>query len=367
MIKVNSPHITESDIQAVLNVLRSGNLAAGEYVRMFEEAFAKYLGVKHVLTVSNGTIALYLALRALGIRPGDEVVVPDFTFAATATTVALAGGRVVPSDIELETYTIDVEGLEKRLSDKTKAIVAVHLYGHPADMAPLVRLAEETGTYVIEDCAQSHGAEYKGVKTGSIGSVSAFSFYATKNLTMGEGGAVATDDESIAEYVELQRNHGQREKYLHSVIGWNFRITDMQAALGYSQLLRLDEMNERRRAIAKIYDDELSRVELLRTPVEKPYAKHVYHQYTVWVNGTGVRDRLADYLRSRGVQTSVHYPIPIHQQPALRGHVILRGELVNSVEASKHVLSLPMHPGLKDEEVLSVTRLIREFFEGFKF
>lgn len=367
MIKVNSPHITESDIQAVVNVLKSGNLAAGEYVRVFEEAFAKYLGVKHVLTVSNGTIALYLALRALGIGPGDEVVVPDFTFAATATTVALAGGKVVPSDIDLETYTIDVEGLEKRLSSKTKAVIAVHLYGHPADMDPLIRLAEERGVHVIEDCAQSHGAEYKGIKTGSIGSVSAFSFYATKNLTMGEGGAVATDSSSVAEYVKLQRNHGQREKYFHSVIGWNFRITDMQAALGCSQLTRLDEMNERRRAIAKIYDDELSNLGLLRTPVEKPYAKHVYHQYTVWVDGVGVRDRLADYLRSRGVQVGIHYPLPIHEQPALRDHIILRGGLVNSVEASKHVISLPMHPGLKDEEVLTVTRLVRDFFREFKF
>ncbi|MEM0015377.1 MAG: DegT/DnrJ/EryC1/StrS family aminotransferase [Zestosphaera sp.] len=368
MIKVNSPYITESDVEEVVKVLRSGNLAAGDYVRMFEEGFARYLGVKHAVTVSNGTVALYLALKALGVGPGDEVVVPDFTFAATATAVALAGGRVVPSDIELETYTIDVEGLERRLGDKTKAIVVVHLYGHPADMDPLVRLAKERGIHVIEDCAQSHGAEYKGVKTGSIGLVSAFSFYATKNLTMGEGGAVATGDESIAEYVKLQRNHGQREKYLHHVIGWNFRITDIQAALGYSQLIRLDRMNERRRAIARIYDDELSGIGLLRTPVERPYAKHVYHQYTVWVDGgSGVRDRLADYLRSRGVQTGVHYPLPIHEQPALRGHMTLRGDLANSVEASKHVLSLPMHPGLKDEEVLSVARLVRDFLKGLKF
>ncbi len=365
-MKVNSPYITDEDIQEVVKVLKSGNLAAGEYVRLFEEAFAGYLGVEHVLTVNNGTIALYLIFKALGIGPGDEVVVPDFTFAATATTVALAGGKITPADIELETYNIDIESLEERLTERTKAIVVVHLYGHPADMDPIVRLAGERGIHVIEDCAQSHGANYKGVKTGSVGVASAFSFYATKNLTMGEGGAVATNDDSVATYVRLQRNHGQLEKYVHSVVGWNFRVTDIQAALGYSQLARLEEMNKRRRIIATVYNDELSGVKHVRLPTEKPYAKHVYHQYTLWVEGHGIRDKLAEFLLMRGVQTAIHYPLPIHQQPCLKNHLILRGDLTNSTEASKHVLSLPMHPGLRDEDALFVARLIKEFFKDLK-
>ncbi|MEM1602996.1 MAG: DegT/DnrJ/EryC1/StrS aminotransferase family protein [Zestosphaera sp.] len=366
MIKVNAPYITDEEVQEVIKVLRSGNLAAGEYVRLFEDSFAKYLRVRHVLTVSNGTVALYLALKALGIGSGDEVAVPDFTFFATASSVVLAGGKVIPVDIDLETYNIDPDDLKKRLTEKTKAVILVHLYGQPADVDSVRDVLDGKNIFLIEDCAQSHGAEYKGFKTGSLGTVSAFSFYATKNLTMGEGGAVATNEDSIAEYVKLQRNHGQVEKYLHSVIGWNFRITDLQAALGYIQLAKLDMMNERRRAIAKIYSDELSRLEMLRLPTEKPYAKHVYHQYTVWVHGSSVRDKLSEFLRNRGVQTAVHYPHPIHMQPALREYLIMNKKLYNSVEASKHVLSLPMHPGLSDDDVLMIIKYIKEFFRDLK-
>lgn len=366
VIKVNAPYITDEEIQEVIKVLRSGNLAAGEYVRLFEDSFAKYLGVRHVLTVSNGTIALYLALKALGVGPGDEVAVPDFTFFATASSVVLAGGKVIPVDIDLETYDIDPDDLKERLTDRTKAVVLVHLYGQPADVDSVKEVLSNKNIFLIEDCAQSHGAEYKGVKTGSLGVVSAFSFYATKNLTMGEGGAVVTNRDDIAEYVKLQRNHGQTEKYFHSVIGWNFRITDFQAALGYVQLTKLDKMNERRRAIAKIYSEELSSLKSLRLPTEKPYAKHVYHQYTVWVHGNGVRDKLSEFLRSRGIQTAIHYPNPVHKQPALKEHLVLSKKLRNSVEASRHVLSLPMHPGLTDEDILMIVRYIRDFFRDLK-
>lgn len=366
VVKVNAPYITDEEIQEVIKVLKSGNLSAGEHVLLFENSFAKYLGVKHALTVSNGTVALYLALKAIGIGPGDEVAVPDFTFTATASSVVLAGGKVIPVDIDLETYNMDPDDLRGRLTEKTKAVILVHLYGQPADVDSVKDVLAGKNIILVEDCAQSHGAEYKRVKTGSLGTVSAFSFYATKNLTMGEGGAVVTNRDDIAEYVKLQRNHGQVEKYFHSVIGWNFRITDIQAALGYVQLSKLDRMNERRRAIAKIYDEELSSLKTLRLPIEKPYAKHVYHQYTVWVYGDGVREKLSDFLRSRGVQTSIHYPIPIHRQPALREHLVLNKKPQNSVEASRHVLSLPMHPGLSDEDVMTVVRYIKEFFRDLK-
>ncbi len=362
IIKVNAPFVGEDEIQAVSEVIKSGMLAHGSVVEEFEREFAKYLGVPYLLTVSNGTIALYVALKALGVGGNDEVIVPDFTFFATASTVVLAGATPVFADIDLETYTLDPASVEELITDRTKAIVVVHLYGHPAKMDEILRIAREHGLYVIEDCAQSHGAEYRGVKTGSIGDAGAFSFYATKNLTMGEGGAISTKSKDIADFVRLYRNHGQTKRYYHEVIGWNFRITNIQAAIGLQQLRKLDQMNSRRREIAKLYRDELGGIESLRLPVEKPWAKHVYHQFTVWVEGDGTRDRLAEYLMEHGVQVGIHYPRPLHTQPALRKY--FRTPCPNAENASTHVLSLPMHPGLSEEDVLTVTKLVKEFFKS---
>ncbi len=364
MIKVNAPYIGEEEIEAVSQVLRDGYLAYGPKAREFEERFAEYLNVKYVKTLSNGTVALYALLKALGIGPGDEVIVPDFSFIATASAVALTGGRPVFADIDLDTYTLSLEEIENKVSRRTKALIVVHLYGHPADMDPIMRLAEENGLLVIEDCAQSHGATYKGVKVGGIGTGSAFSFYATKNLTMGEGGAVATNSEEVANYVELLRNHGQERRYWHISLGWNFRITNIQGAIGLSQLGKLDRMNERRREIAKIYNELLESVDNhLKTPIEKPWAKHVYHQYTIWVNDESLRDELSRYLSMRGIQTGIHYPHPLHEQPALRGFAVKGACCPNAFNASKHVLSLPMHPGLSDEDVIHVAENVIRFFK----
>jgi len=361
VIKVNAPFVGEDEIQAVSEVIKSGMLAQGAVVEEFEREFAKYLGVPYLLTVSNGTVALYVALKALGVGENDEVIVPDFTFFATASTVVLAGATPVFADIDLETYTIDPASVEELITERTKAIVAVHLYGHPARMDEVLRIAREHGLHVIEDCAQSHGAEYRGLKTGSIGDAGAFSFYATKNLTMGEGGAISTKLREVADFIKLYRNHGQTRRYYHEVVGWNFRITNIQAAIGLQQLKKLDRMNSRRREIAKLYRDELSNVKSLRLPVEKPWAKHVYHQFTVWVEGHGTRDKLARYLREHGVQVGIHYPMPLHEQPALRDY--LRNPCPNAEKASTHVLSLPMHPNLSDEDVLTVSSLIKEYFK----
>ena len=360
LIKVNAPYVGEDEIQEVSKVIKSGMLAHGSVVEEFEREFAKYLGVPYLLTVSNGTIALYVALKALGVGRGDEVIVPDFTFFATASTVVLAGATPVFADIDLETYTLDPASVEKLITDRTKAIIVVHLYGHPASMDEILQIAGEHGLYVVEDCAQSHGAEYRGLKTGGIGDVGAFSFYATKNLTMGEGGAISTRSRDIADFVRLYRNHGQTKRYHHEIIGWNFRITNIQAAIGLQQLRKLDRMNSRRREIAKFYRDELSNIDSLRLPIEKPWAKHVYHQFTVWVEGSGSRDRLAEYLRRHNVQVGIHYPKPLHAQPALCQYS--REPCPNAESASAHVLSLPMHPGLRDEEVLTVAGLVKRFF-----
>ncbi len=361
VIKVNSPYIGDEEVRAVVDVLRSGMLAQGAVVREFEERFAEYLGVRHVVTISNGTVALYAALKAVGVGNGDEVIVPDFTFFATASAVVLAGGRPVFADIDLETYTIDPASIERLASDRTKAIIPVHLYGHPAMMDEIFSIARERGIAVIEDCAQAHGAEYRGRRVGSFGVANAFSFYATKNLTMGEGGAVATDRDSVAEYVRLLRNHGQTRRYYHERLGWNFRITNIQAAIGLEQLRKLDRMNRRRREIARMYVEGLEGIDGLRLPTEKPWAKHVYHQFTIWVESG--RDRLAKYLKDNGVQVSIHYPTPLHEQPVFRGRYG-GDECINSSLAARHVLSIPMHPGLSDEDVETVVKLIRRFFKG---
>jgi|YelNatPaOPRAMG01_1025707.scaffolds.fasta_scaffold14288_3 perosamine synthetase len=362
MIRVSSPYITEDDIETVASVLRSGMLAFGKVGEEFEKALAGYLGVKHVVAVSNGTAALYLSLRALGVGPGDEVVVPDFTFFATASTAILSGATPVLVDIDLETYTIDVEEVERSLTDRTKVIVPVHLYGHPADMDVLLSLSKERNLLILEDCAQALGSEYRGVKVGSIGHAGALSFYPTKNITTCEGGAVSSNSDSVADYVRLARNHGQRGRYYHVMLGWNMRMTDVQAALGISQLRRLNEMIEKRRRLAKLYLEELRGVTYLRLPSEKPWAKHTFNLFTVWVEGEGVRDKLASYLRENGVETAVHYPIPLHRQPALVNAKKSPGCCPKSEEASRHVLSLPLHPGLRDEDICTVSKLIKTFF-----
>ena len=364
-IKVNAPYIGNEELRLVSEVLRSGYLTSGPKVKQFEEEFSRYLGVRYVVTVSNGTIALYAILKSLGIGPGDEVIVPDFTFVATASMVLAVGAKPVFADIDLETYTIDPSDIERRVSRRTKAVIAVHLYGHPAHMDEILSIARSHGLYVIEDCAQAHGAEYRGVKVGSIGIANAFSFYATKNLTMGEGGAVTTNDTSIASKVKLMRDHGQKYKYYHIELGWNFRLTDMQAAIGIAQLRKLDEMNERRRYIAKLYNEGLSSIKEIRLPIEKSWARHVYHQYVIWVEDPRVRDKLAKYLNERGIQTAIHYPLPLHEQPVFlnvsKGVYCPRAE-----EASRHVLSLPMHPGLTDEDVEYVVKEVRRFFSSLK-
>ncbi len=363
MIKVNAPYITEDEIKAVIEVLKSGQLAYGPVVEEFEKAFSEYLGVPYTVAVSNGTVALYLALKALGIGEGDEVIVPDFTFIATASMVVTAGARPVFADIDLRTYTIDPEDVKKKITGHTKAMIVVHLYGHPANMDELMDIAREHNLYLIEDCAQSHGAEFKGTKTGSFGDIAAFSFYATKNLTMGEGGAVVTKNEEIAEKVKMLRNHGQVSRYYHEVIGWNFRLTSIQAAIGLQQLRKLDTMNARRREIAKMYLEGLQDVADILLPAEMPWAKHVYHQFTIWVKDAGRRSKLMEHLRGKGIQTAVHYPRPLHMQPALSKFSSSSDLCPNSIEASKHVLSLPMHPGLTDNDVNHVIRSVREFFK----
>lgn len=361
-IRIVEPVIEDDDINNVVEVLKSKWLVHGPVVEEFEHKFADYIGVKHALAVMNGTVALYLILSALDIGQGDEVIVPDFTFIATANTVLMRGAKPVFADIELETYNIDPDDVLEKITNKTKAIIAVHLYGHPANMKDLLEIAEDYKLYVIEDAAQAHGAEIHGVKVGSIGHAAAFSFYATKNMTTGEGGMITTNTEWIASKIKLLRDHGQEAKYYHVTLGGNYRMTAMQAALGISQLKKLDKLNNARIRNAEYLISNLRDVTSIKLPKVKPGYKHVWHQFVIWVKDEHPlgRDKLAEELHRRGIQTAIHYPRPVHLQPLYRALGYPSNICPRSIEASKHVLSIPVHPLLTQRELDYIIETIRE-------
>ena len=349
----------------MVEVLRSGWLVHGPVVEEFEEKFASYIGVSHALAVFNGTVALDLALKAIGVRPGDEVIVPDFTFIATANTVLMQGARPVFADIDEETLTIDPDDVAEKITGRTKAVVAVHLYGHPADMKALMELAEDHGFYVVEDAAQAHGAEIRGVKVGSIGHVAAFSFYATKNMTTGEGGMVTTNDPGVAYRVRMWRDHGQVSRYRHVTLGGNYRMTAIQAAIGLAQLEKLEDFNMARQRNAEELTAGLKGIEGLRLPRVKPGYKHVWHQYALWVEDEFPvsRDKLREKLEEMGVGAAVHYPLPIHMQPLYQSLGYPPSLCPRSSEASKRVLSIPVHPALKPSDIRYIVEAIHRVAE----
>ncbi len=365
-IRITEPAIGEEEITRVVEVLKSKWLAHGPVVEEFERKFAEYIGVKHALAVTNGTVALQLILEALDIGPGDEVIVPDFTFIATANTVLMRGAKPVFADIELESYTIDPDDVIEKISPKTRAIIAVHLYGHPADMKTLREIASDYKLYLIEDAAQAHGAEIEGLKVGSLGDAAAFSFYATKNMTTGEGGIITTNIEQIAEKIGLLRNHGQERKYYHITLGGNYRLTSIQAAIGIAQLSKLDKLNNIREANAKYLTSKLSQIDGILTPKVKPGYKHVWHQYVIWVEDSFplTRDELKEKLLGYGIGTAVHYPRPLHLQPLYRSLGYPSNLCPNSIEASKHVLSLPIHPLLSRDDLDYIAEAILTLSES---
>ncbi len=361
-IPISRPFIGEEEVKAVIDVLRSGFLAHGPEVEAFEREFAEYIGIDYAIAVANGTVALDLMLKAIGIGSGDEVVTTPFTFIATANSILYQGARPVFADIELDTYNIDPDSVLEKITNKTRAILAVHLYGHPADIKALKEIAEDHGILLLEDAAQAHGAEYYGRKVGSLGYAAAFSFYATKNMTTGEGGMVVTNDRALAEKIRRLRNHGQSRKYVHEELGWNYRMTSIAAAIGRIQLRKLEQMNSIRRRNAEHLTRLLSRIPGIRTPIEKPWARHVYHQYVIWVGEEYPlsRDELASYLKENGVGTAIHYPVPVFMQPLYRRLGYSDQLCPNAVEASRHVLSLPVHPLVKEEDIEYIASKIAE-------
>ena len=356
MIPIARPWIGEEEKKAVLEVLDSGMLAMGKWVKRFEEDFANYIGVKHALTTTNGTQALILALEALGIK-GKEVLVPSFTFISSATSIIRASGKPVFVDVNPKTFNIDVEDARKKVTDKTVAIMPVHLYGQPAEMGAVLELAEEKSLYVLEDACQAHGAEWKGKKTGSLGDIAAFSFYPTKNMTTGEGGMVTTDNDKLAEKISMLRNHGQKERYLHTELGWNYRMTNIAAAIGLVQLKKLNKANEIRRKNAKIYDEELSGIDGVETPYVDPRAKHVYHQYTIKVRD---RNKLIHAFKENKIGFGIYYPRGIHQQPIIQKLGFGNVRLPITEKIVNEVMSLPIHPLVNEDNIVEIIKVVKE-------
>ena len=343
---------------AARRVLGSGRFVLGAEVEDFERSFADYVGAKHCIGVGNGMDALVLAFAALGIGHGDEVVVPAVTFIATWLAVSRVGATPVPVAVADATLTLDPATLEAAITDRTRAVVPVHLYGHPADLAPLADIACDHGLHVVDDAAQAHGARYRGRQIGAGTPATAFSFYPTKNLGgVGDGGAVTTDDDSIADRVRMLRNYGSRDKYENDWLGWNSRLDPIQAAILRVKLDKLDEWNARRRRVAARYCNELSGLEWLRLPSEAPWATHVYHLFVVRVRR---RDELARHLAARSIVTGIHYPVPPNRQPAYRGLPL--PQPVGDLEAIHgELLSLPMGPHLSDAQVEHVVDAVLSF------
>ncbi len=358
-LKAGFEPIKDEVMKSIESVLASMNLNIGPKVNAFEEEFASYCGTKYAIGVGSGTEALHFALLSLGVGKGDEVIVPPNTFFATVEAIAYTGAFPVFVDIDPVTYTIDIPMVGKKISQKTKAIVPVHMYGQSADMMPLIELSEKYGIKVIEDACQAHGAEYNSRKCGSMGDAGCFSYYFTKNLGgYGEGGMVVTSSPDIAEKIRSYRNHGHKSKYEHSVIGYNSRLDELQAALLEIKLKYLDNNNDRRRALAKKYNSSLKNTPLT-IPVEEKNRKHVYHLYVV---RSKERDRLQEYLHDRGICTGIHYKIPAHLQEACRHYGYKSGDFPEIEKACREILSLPIYPELKDEDINYITDAIKEFY-----
>jgi perosamine synthetase len=357
-IPIAAPQMGDEERSAVLAVLDSGQLAQGPIVEAFEEEFARWCGVRHAVAVNSGTAALHLLLLAHGIKEGDEVITPAFTFIASGNVALYVGARPVFADIELETYCLDPTLVEAAITPRTRAIMPVDLYGHPAAMDDLRQIAERRGLIVIEDACQAHGAQIRGKKTGALGADATFSFYPTKNMTTAEGGMVTTDDDGIADKVRVLRQHGARDHYKHDVLGFNYRMTDISAAIGRAQLAKLDRFNEVRRRNAAALRRGLAGLRGVVLPLERPGFHHVYHQFTVRVETD--RDGVQKRLRDLGIGTAVHYPIPVHRQPLYLELGYGAESLPNSELAARQVLSLPVHPGVSDSDVKRIVDAVRQ-------
>jgi dTDP-4-amino-4,6-dideoxygalactose transaminase len=359
MIHIAKPLMGEEEKQAVLEVLDSGMIAQGPRVKAFEEAFAEMCGVEHAIATTSGTTALHVALLAHGIGEGDEVITSPFTFISTANSVLFTGAHPVFVDIDPVTFNIDPAQIEEAVTPQTKAIMPVHLFGLVADMGAIMEIAEAHDLVVIEDACQAHGATYQGKRAGSFGT-GTFSLYPTKNITSAEGGMITTDDDEIAETCRVIRQHGMRRRYYHDELGFNFRMTDVHAAIGLAQLGKLEQFNAARIANAAYLTEHLEGVV---TPSVPEGTRHVFHQYTIRVPD-GQRDDLAAQLKENGVGWGIYYPVPIHQQTFYVNELGYDDDLPEAERAAEEVLSLPVHPALTQEDLEKIVHTVNEFTAG---
>ena len=357
MIHIARPQIGEEEKAAVMAVLNSGQLAQGSVVAEFEEAFAAYCGVKHAIATSNGTTALHVALLAHELGPGDEVITTPFTFIASANAVLYVGAKPVFVDIDPVSYNIDVDAIEGAITKRTRAIMPIHLFGNPADMPRIQEIADRHGLMLIEDAAQAHGTEIGGKRAGSWGT-GCFSFYPTKNITTGEGGLITTGDDCVADRARLARSHGMRVRYYHESLGYNFRMTNIHAAIGKAQLPKLEGFNERRIANAAYLSAHLPQ-DKVQVPQAQPGTRHVFHQYTVRILPPLDRDEARKKLADMGVGSEVYYPVPVHRQQLYLDMGYGGQSFPESERAAKEVLSLPIHPGVTQEDLETIVEAVK--------
>lgn len=345
--------------EAIKRVLNNCSFIMGEEVEKFEEEFACFCNAKHAIGVSSGTDALFLALKAIDIQPGDEIITVPNTFIATTEAITMAGGKIKFVDINKSTFNIDTSKVESAITEKTKAIIPVHLYGHPADMDPILNITKKYNINVIEDAAQAHGAEYKGKRVGTFGYISCFSFYPGKNLgAYGDAGAVVTNDSEIAQKIAMLRNHGRIKKYEHEYEGYNCRLDAFQAAILRVKLKYIDSWNEARRTHASLYKELLQSDNIL-LPIEQNNCKHVYHIFAIRVPN---RDNLLNKLKNEGVGVGIHYPILLHLQQAYRYLNYKAGDFPKAEKCANDILSLPMYPELKTKEIERIVTIIKDFY-----
>jgi perosamine synthetase len=365
MIPVNEPLLTEEDVASVMDALRSGWISgAGPHIEAFESRWAAYCGRKHGIAVANGTVALQLAVSLLDLQPGDEVIMPTFTIISCALPVVLAGAVPVLVDSEPETWTMDVRQVEARITPRTRALMVVHIYGHPVDMDPLIELANRYGLAIVEDAAEAHGAEYRGRRAGGFGTSSCFSFYANKLVTTGEGGMLLVDDDALAARARRLRNLGFQpsRRFLHAEIGFNFRLTNLQAALGLAQIDRMDDIVARKRRMGQAYSERLSEVAGLELQVQQSWARGVYWMYgLVLREETGIdAEEFARRLESRGVETRPFF-LGMHEQPVLRERGLFMDERYPVAERiARRGLYLPSSLGIEESHIDRICQAVRE-------
>jgi dTDP-4-amino-4,6-dideoxygalactose transaminase len=358
MIPIAKPIIGEDEVRAVTEVLRSGTIAEGQKVKDFEAAFAKFTGTSFAVAVNSGTAALHAALLARGIGPGDEVITTPFSFVATANSVLFTGAKPVFADIKEDTFNIDPQSIIEKITPRTKAIIPVHLYGQSADMKAIMDIAEDKDLIIIEDACQAHGATFDGKSVGSFGE-GTFSFYPTKNMTTSEGGIITTNDKDVYEKARMIRSHGSKQRYLHEMLGFNLRMTDIAAAIGLVQLGKINDFNRARINNAQYLTKSLQKIKGLILPHVDKRCGHVFHQYTVRIRGDLSRDEVVSSLNKMDIGTGIYYPLPIHKQPYYK-ELGYNDSLPVAERASKEVISLPVHPSLSKLDLDMISGKMRE-------